>query len=154
MGNYKNGFDKDFLTRTLEILDDLESKKFTPYNITLLLNCTLSLLCLPIQRTEDVKFSLSCVNELHILEVQLPTNIHPDTKGSKTLEQQIMYRIRNSFAHLHIETNKNIIDENIKTITIWNISENRKNFEITFTTKQLNIFCKYVATSYLKYLAA
>lgn len=152
MGNYKSGFDKDFLTRTLKILNDLEIEKFTPYNITLLLNCTLSLLCLPIQRTEDISFSHSCINQLRSLEVQLPSDMQPDINGNRTPEQQLMNRIRNSFAHLHIETNKNIADENIKTITIWNISGKRKNFEVTFTTIQLNIFCKFVATEYLRYL--
>lgn len=47
MGDYANGFEIDFLDRTLKILIDLEKKEFTKYNITLLLNCTLALLCLP-----------------------------------------------------------------------------------------------------------
>lgn len=153
MGEYKKGFDIEFLERTLTIIEDLEKNQFTKYNITLLLNCALALLCLPTQRnSRNSTFCKNCVDYLKTIKIDLPININPDLTNRRTIEQQIIHYIRNAFAHLHIETNKYASDENIKSVTIWNESSGTNNFELTFSTLQLSKFCKFVANQYLENL--
>ena len=41
-------FDRDFIIRTLDIIDNCS--KYTKYEVTLLINCLLALVTLPIER--------------------------------------------------------------------------------------------------------
>lgn len=157
MVEYTDGFGKDFVMRTMNILDDLQDKRSFPYEVTLLLNCALALLCLPVQLIEEkpcetVRFSESCINKLEMLGVSIEKgSINPDTNNGRTKDQQIMCYMRNGVAHLHIKLNNGIGIPEIETITIWNVSNNGvRNFEITFTVKQLNNFLKFVAHEFLK----
>lgn len=88
---------------------------------------------------------MNCVSKLKNMNIAIPQDIQPDTRNNKTVEQQIIHRIRNGFAHLNIKTNERTDDVNIKTITVRNNNGNRDNFVITFTSEQLNEFCRYVA---------
>ncbi len=49
MDEYVKAFDEEFIKRTQSIIEQADSLK---YSFTLLLNCTLALVCLPIERSQ------------------------------------------------------------------------------------------------------
>ncbi len=133
-------FKQNFIERTLNILDEYSDN--TQYDVTLLLNCLLSLVVFPIEETKDeisLKseiFKDKCVNKLEELK---------NKKAYINKDSENFFRnIRNSIAHLNIKTNSK--NEIIEDITLWD----KPNFRINISVDNLRKFARFVAEQYLQ----
>lgn len=149
-------FDRDFIERTIEILDNCS--KYTKYDVTLLLNCLLALVTLPIERkkyhknilldSETVNFQKDCVEKIKQLKNE--DNYYNDN------DEYFFNNIRNAIAHLHILVDKGKSDNMIENVTLINAENEHKfkdgiiNLSINISVENLRIFAKYVAEEYLK----
>lgn len=142
-------FDKEFVERTLDILDrNIGNEK---YDVTLLLNCLLGLVTLPIEREKDdiasEKFKDDCVSKMKNLCEYIKV---------KTNDKIVFNNIRNSIAHLHIEVENSPYVGKIDYIILRNAKDNndykqgKYNLVIKISVNNLREFAKYVATEYLK----
>ena len=141
-------FDKEFIERTLEVLERLSPK--TEYEVTLLLNCLLALVTLPIEREKEsdlLKFQSHCNDKLRELKNE---RLYID----ETRDENIFFRnIRNSIAHLYIELEESSIKNQIDGVVLRNYTIAGKcNFQISLSIENLNKFAKFVAKEYLKVL--
>lgn len=145
---YSN-FKKDFVSRTINILEDTSKK--TQYEVTLLLNCLLGLMVFPIESTKSNKnceLKVNCVKKLIKMEVikkpKLVTNLD---------YYKIFKSMRNAVSHGHIETSgTNDYIEGIKfsDFDCNNLDEPHTCLE--FNVEQLKEYALYVATQYLELL--
>lgn len=149
-------FDKDFVSRTMKILDDCSGK--TEYEVTLLLNCLLALVTLPIERNkitkkvkqEDkmIEFQRDCVNKIEELR-----NEKDYINNNK---EYFFNNIRNAIAHLHIELEEGCYRKDIENIILRNALDEDEfknknyNLQLNISVNNLMLFAKYVAEEYLK----
>ena len=140
-------FEKDFVERTLNIIEN--SPTLSDYDVTLLLNCLLSLIVLPVE-SEKGNYSLkadeykhNCVKKLCELT---------DLNINKIQYDKVFVYIRNSIAHLNIKilNNNNIIEK--VSFTDYSIS-GKKIFHFTISVGDLKILAKYIAINYLKLIS-
>ena len=94
-------FDKEFVERTKKIIEH-PSSITNEYNITLLINCMLGLVSLPIEKTgnysKNEKFKTAIITKIHDMNVTQKSND----------EYQVFKAIKNALSHAHIEIrNKN-----------------------------------------------
>lgn len=146
MSEMKN-FKRDFVERTIKVLN--QNYNDTRYEVTLLLNCLLGMVTLPIEEKKDIKnndivdrFQDDCAEKLKELAIKVKSKI----KNNKLLFRNI----RNSIAHLKIETNPQ--NNEIETIELKNLNKGNKGIEtlyILISVKNLKIFAEYVANEYL-----
>ena len=141
-------FDKEFIERTLEILENLSSK--TEYEVTLLLNCLLALVTLPIEREKEsdlVEFQRICNRKLKELK-------NPELYIGKKLSRKYFFRnIRNSIAHLYIDPKPNTNGKYIDGVILRNYTDSGNcNFLISISVENLKKFAVFVAEEYLKIL--
>ncbi len=150
-------FDKDFVKRTLDILE--ECSQYTEYDVTLLLNCLLALVTLPIEKNkikknniqdaDIIKFQNDCVDKMKELENLM------DTDNSKNDEKFFFNNIRNAIAHLHIELEESLYNGQIENVILRNALNDKEfhdkkyNLQINISVDNLKIFAKYVANEYL-----
>lgn len=136
-------FDRDFVARTRQLLFRIEGDNPDfEYNVTLLLNCLLGLLTLPIERKKDhtsptsVAFQKTSIAKLHNLGVLIhnPQSL-PDDK--------VFRKIRNAIAHLNIEIGDDPAPDINKIIL------KDHNLEVEFTFAQLKDFALAVSELYL-----
>ncbi len=150
-------FDKDFVKRTEEVL--LSCYKNTEYEVTLLLNCLLALVSLPLERNKvtangnsDIKiinFQKNCKSKLRELK-----NSYKEEKFNPN-DKYILNHIRNAIAHLHISLEEssyngqiqNIILRDSRNIQKFNVKD--YNFAINISVENLKKFAIYVANEYL-----
>ncbi|MBR1385485.1 MAG: hypothetical protein IJ568_01500 [Bacilli bacterium] len=144
MSEMKN-FKVEFVERTLKIIKDDKLK--TEYEVTLLLNCLLGMITLPIETTKDEKskqiiedYKTNCINELKLLAKIEIINEQDDNAFRS---------IRNSIAHLEITPiNSNGVISSVK-FKDYNDS-NKKVLSLTIEVNNLKKFAIYVAEEYLK----
>lgn len=141
-------FDKEFIERTLEILEGLSSK--TEYEVTLLLNCLLALVTLLIEREKEsdlIEFQRSCNRKIRELKNE---QLYID----ETEDENIFFRnIRNSIAHLNIKLEESPIENQIDGVVMKNYTRAGKcNFQVSISVENLRVFAKFVAEEYLKVL--
>ena len=151
MGEYIEPFDKEFLKRTKKILKHAD---FAKYNVTLILNCTLALICLPIERSnndyknnpaEYDRLFQSLADKLDELLVIV------DEYGQTIPPKQKMKCLRNGIAHIKIEAvnGRNRIHG---TIIEGTTKQNGMNYRCAFgfTKNQLTDFAVFMVDQYLK----
>ncbi len=137
-------FKKDFVLRTKKLITDLCDDEFE-YNVTLLLNCLMGLICLPVEETDkkDHIFVPNCVQKLKEMYV-LGKNNNDDW--------QIFRSLKNAMSHMHVEVKS--CEGCIRHIGLWDkypkASENHT--ELLFTIEQLREYALYVADEHLKRL--
>ncbi len=152
MGEYIESFDKEFLKRTKSIIKHSDLLK---YNVTLILNCTLSLICLPIERSNeeyesnkaeyDILFSNLC-QKIKDLGVNIT-----DTTDA-TPNKQLLKCLRNGIAHIKLEAING--SGKISGVIITGSTKYHKtNYSCTFrfSKKQLKDFANYMVDEYLKF---
>ena len=138
MGN----FDKDFVERTKWIVENISCQ----YEITLLLNCMLALVSLPIEKTEtggnSSEFRRKCVEKLSELGV-IEENTSPD---------KIFRAVKNALSHMYIEPVSQ--NQKITSIKIWDKlpGTERCHTRLNFSVSQLKEFALYVADLHLERL--
>ena len=148
-------FDKDFVERTLNILNNCSDK--TEYEVTLLLNCLLALVTLPIERNKVSKkeinckkakdFQIDCVNKLEELK--------NDKDYINTEKEYFFNNIRNAIAHLHIEVENGAYKNEIENVIFRNALDAKEfkkknyNLQVSISVNNLKLFAEYVAEQYL-----
>lgn len=151
MGAYVEPFDKEFLKRTRSIIKNVDLIR---YNVTLLLNCTLALVCLPIEKcNDDYGNNQQAYNDLF---ARLCTKmdallIYIVEQRPNTPAKQKLKCLRNGIAHVKMtavnETEK-IAGVSITGSTKLNGTTYTCTFE--FSKKQLREFSLYMADEYLR----
>lgn len=144
MAEMKN-FKRDFVKRTIEILD--KNYENTEYEVTLLLNCLLGMVSLPIEDKKSskdnhvVQFENDCVQKLKQLSIKFQSNDSTD---------QLFRNIRNSICHMHIEPSayQGYI-ENINFRNFSNGNKGKLTFWVIISVENLREFANYVAKEYL-----
>lgn len=138
MGN----FDKDFVERTKWIVENISCQ----YEITLLLNCMLALVSLPIEKTKtdgnSSEFRRKCVEKLSELGVIEESASH----------KRIFRAVKNALSHMYIEPVSQ--NQEIISINIWDKlpSAEESHTRLKFSVSQLKEFALYVADLHLERL--
>ena len=138
MGN----FDKDFVERTKWIVENISCQ----YEITLLLNCMLALVSLPIEKTEtggnSSEFRRKCVEKLSELGVIEEGTSH----------KRIFRAVKNALSHMYIEHVSQ--NQEITSIRIWDKLPNYRecHTKLNFSVSKLKEFALYVADLHLERL--
>lgn len=151
MGEYIKPFDEEFLKRTRSIIAHADLLK---YNVTLILNCTLSLICLPIERSNaeynvnpqgyDSLFSDLCA------QLRQDGVVITETTNN-TPNKQLLKCLRNGIAHIKM----NAVNDRGQ-ITGVEITGSTKHQNTTysctfqFTKKQLKNFANFMVKRYLQ----
>lgn len=136
MSQYAGEFNKEFLKRTEKILQEYNGE----YEITLLLNCTLSLICLPIELLKNENYEVidAVCNKLNNLKTKI------EMRGEKIKENENYLKLRalrNGIAHLNISLSEK--ENKIENITIKGTTNYKKTTYIfEFTCENLKVFCK------------
>lgn len=105
MSEYTGKFDKDLLERTKHIIENVETK----YEFTLLLNCSLSLICQPIEKlnTNIIENRGRKAKNYEIIN-QVASVLKKYNRNLNGSNLQILRCLRNGIAHLNIShTNSN-----------------------------------------------
>lgn len=139
MSEYAGAFDKEFLERTIEII---EGYKETKYEFTLLLNCTLALICLPLEKLNKSKnYELIDLVGEEIVKSQI------ELKGKHS---EILRCLRNGIAHLRIKpmNSKNKLD---KIEIIGNTNNYKLQNKFIFTYNELKELVLEIIKIYDRY---
>ncbi len=150
-------FDKEFVKRTKDVL--INCYKNTDYEVTLLLNCLLALVSLPMERKKvivkenvDIKiieFRKKCIDKLN----NLKNNYKEEIFNSK--DRYILNHIRNAIAHLHISLEESPYNGQIQNIILRDAEDIHKfkvqdyNFAINISVENLKEFAIYVSDEYI-----
>lgn len=105
MSEYTGKFDRDLLERTKHIIENVE----TEYEFTLLLNCSLSLICQPIEKlnTNIIENHGRKAKNYEIID-QVASALKKYNRNLNGSNLQILRCLRNGIAHLNIShTNLN-----------------------------------------------
>jgi hypothetical protein len=157
-----NDADLEFVQRTQHIINNYKEK----YDFTLLLNCTLGLIILPLEvnRKQKLNFLNGNLDDIDVIKSILqndPEHIFKPTKRnlktnkyeetSKTL-LNFLYKIRNSIAHF---ANSKPINEGgiwtkIKLKDINKFNKGNIELELTISEKDLKNLAQYLSDEYLK----
>ncbi len=139
-------FDREFVERTISIIEHPSSIE-SEYDITLLTNCMLALVVLPIESTSNSsiskKFRSEIVNELARMNV-IKTNLD---------NGKLFRAIKNAISHMHIEFQNK--DGNIDSIVFWDKIPGEKEYHtvLQFSAQQLKDFALFVANKHLNRLS-
>ena len=134
-------FNKQFVERTKKIVHDYCTNG-CEYDVTLLLNCLLGLVSLPIEqaRVNEISFQNECVNKLELMRVLLRTS-----NDNKTF-----HSIKNALSHMYIDIeNKHGIVESVY-FSDKRSNSNTNHTEMKFTIAQLKEFALFVADKHLE----
>lgn len=151
MGSYKEIYEIEFITRTKEILNKYNKRK-GGYKLTLLLNCLVSLIILPSERSGFDKPPLWDIMTKHIDFFN--TKIHPVwSDGKEHTLGEFVKKLRNGIAHQNINPiNKN---NQFVGVKIWNINYKKAiDFEVEFNRHTLHEFANLIADQYLHHISA
>ena len=138
-------FKKEFVERTMDIIDNCSHA--TDYEVTLLLNCLLGLVTLPIENeknndtNESQIFKDICVNKLDELSSSF--------KVKDGEEKNIFRNIRNAIAHLNIKIENSPYKNKIDSVTLINYKDKTITLEFTIKVDKLKEFAKFVANEYI-----
>lgn len=138
-----NEFDRDFVERTKWIIQNVDCK----YEVTLLLNCMLGLVSLPIEKTGnsdgDKGFKNACVQKL----VEMNVIKKNTSEGNKVFRSP-----RNAVSHLHICPTST--GDSIEKIILSDMVEKnaQPHTQLEFTVEQLREFALFVADKHLERL--
>ena len=136
-------FDRDFVERTKWIIENVKC----PYEVTLLLNCMLGLVNLPIEQTGnndgDEAFKSACVQKLDKMGVVIKKNINKD---------KVFRSPKNAVSHLHICPTS--MGDSIEKIILSDMLEKnaQPHTQLEFTVDQLREFAQFVADKHLERL--
>lgn len=137
-----NEFDRDFVERTKWIIQNVDCK----YEVTLLLNCMLGLVNLPIEQTGntngDKGFKNACVQKLEEMNVI----------KEKADKSRLFRSPRNAVSHLHICPTST--GDSIEKIILSDMVEKnaQPHTQLEFTVEQLREFALFVADKHLERL--
>ncbi len=135
-------FKKEFVERTRELICDQAFVNYQ-YDVTLLLNCMLALVSLPIENTDthDATFQQACVQKLKAMGV---VQIDPRDNG------KLFRSVKNALSHMHIEIVNS--DQIIDRIYLRDQSRNaiRYHTELCFSVEQLREYALFVAELHIK----
>lgn len=138
-------FNRDFVERTIEILNDCS--RYTERDVTLLLNCSLGMVTLPIELEKNKtnkkvkQFKIDCVNKMKELS---------EVEKNECNDESFFENIRNAIAHLNIEVeNSNNKIESIKFKNLEHGNTGKCTLKISIIPSNLKIFMEYVAKEYL-----
>ena len=150
MSMYAGTFNKEFLNRTKKIIKNVE----TEYRFTLLLNCTLALICLPIEKmignnTEIITKVCKTLEKLEVPVVELRDESAKNVEQEK-LNYFKLRALRNGIAHLNIES-VNEKDKLQSFIINGDSYKHKIEFSFTFTEDTLEKFSYEMIDIYLKY---
>lgn len=143
-------FDKDFVIRTKELLSEFYDN--TEREVTLLLNCLLALVVLPVERKNGenaIKFQEKCVDKMGALKNSIADEIFNE-------DRHTFNHIRNAIAHLHIELEESNYKNKISNVIFIdaNSSSHYKNkdynFKISISVDNLKKFAIYIADEFIK----
>ena len=149
-------FDKEFIERTINILENCS--KHTEYEVTLLLNCLLALVTLPIERNKIKKGNIQSkkITTFQKDSVEKIKELKNEREYINICEEYFFNNIRNSIAHLHIELEESNYKNRIENIILRNakndIEFNKKNYDlqINISVQNFKKFALYVAKEYIK----
>lgn len=140
-------FDKDFVMRTRELLLGDIQRKSVEYDVTLQLNCLLSMVTLPLERkrnendTVDVAFKKSCIDFLRQnATIEL---------GAQKSDDYLMMDVRDAIAHLHIQVEPDPRGE-IQNVVLENIYNHKYEFRCRMSVQTLKDFALHVTNEYLR----
>ncbi len=139
-------FKKNFVERTLEIIKNNYGN--TEYEVTLLLNCLLALVSLPIEMKKNEcgkkvdDFMADCVEKMKELSLECTADISYKT---------FFRNIRNAIAHLNIQVVSDCFHKNIEKIVLKskNIHKKTEVLKIEIQVENLKVFAEYIAEEYL-----
>lgn len=146
MSIYAGTFDKEFLTRTQKILAEYTGE----FKFTLLMNCTLSLICLPIENIKENNTEI--IDKVYEKVVELGIEVNLSDDKSKALETNYLKlrALRNGIAHLNISPINS--DIKLESIMITGKTENyNKEYKFTYSEDKLEKFCQELLKIYLDY---
>lgn len=146
MSIYAGTFDKEFITRTQKILAEYTGE----FKFTLLMNCTLSLICLPIENIKENNTEIIDRVYEKLEELDIEINLIKDK--SKALETNYLKlrALRNGIAHLNITPINS--DNKLGSITIIGETESHnKKYKFTYSEDKLEKFCQELLNIYLDY---
>lgn len=144
MSEYIGIFDQEFLTRTKNILEEYNG----PYEFTLLLNCTLSLICLPVEVLKKDNFGKPNLEIVTQIADELRSILHKEEKNDLAL----LKCLRNGIAHLKIIfINSNNKLERVIINGGTTIDDNNYNLIFKFKQKQLKDFALSITNLFLEY---
>lgn len=149
--SYTKAFEKEFITRTQSIIKQADS---IDYSVTLLLNCTLALVCLPIERSQNVTGDSVAIyntlisklaDKLDALHVIISETVSP------TPPKQKLKCLRNGIAHIVMDA----INEkgSITGVTIQGSTTHRSisySCSFHFSKEQLKKYALFMSSEYLK----
>ena len=140
-------FHKDFVMRTKDLLSGDIQRKSVEYDVTLQLNCLLSMIILPLERKRnddnpvDIAFKKSCIDFLR----QNATI----TLGEQKPDEYLMMDIRDAIAHLRIAVEPDPYGE-IQDIVLENRYNKKYEFCCRMSVKTLKDFALHVTNEYLR----
>ncbi len=140
--------ERDFILRTLKILEQYEEVKIQPhYETTLLLNCFVGLLMLPQQEWYDnISTDLITQKEWGLSPTYISFLKIGETKNVRT----VATHLRNSVSHYNFKAFSNKKEE-ISSIYFFDQDrQENKTFEATIPIRNLKIFIKLFSTRILK----
>lgn len=146
MSEYAGAFNKEFLNRTKNIIETHTGE----YEATLLLNCTLALICLPIEKLINDNYEI--INQVYskLEELKIPITLKTDLSKEPENNYMIIKALRNGIAHLGIDAVN--ADKKLSAFIITGTTENfKKKYEFYFTLEKLRKFCDEMLNIYLKY---
>lgn len=145
MSEYAKTFNKEFLNRTKNIIETYTGE----YEATLLLNYTLSLICLPIEKLIGNNYEI--INQVYSKLEELKIPIISKKNNTKEENNYIKIKaLRNGIAHLGIDAVN--ADKKLSALTITRTTEKfKKKYEFYFTLEKLRKFCDEMLDIYLKY---
>ncbi len=148
MSAYIDTFDEEFLCRTKKIIADTP----TEYKFTLLLNCTLALICLPIENMKGNNTEIidEVCETLEKLEVSVELIKKPDGVKQEKLNYFKLKALRNGIAHLNIES-VNEKDKLQSFIINGDSYDHKIKFSFTFAEETLQNFSYEMLNIYLRY---
>ncbi len=150
MSEYKEKFDKEFLIRTKKIIQ--EADKFE-YSVTLLLNCTLSLICLPIERSDGPSYRndrlyddlASKLNNLDVIIDEMNRN------NLNIPSRPKLKCLRNGIAHIKMDSvNKDEKITGVKIVGGTKYKNVKYKCKFNFTAEQLKEFSLFIVDKYLE----
>ncbi len=151
MGNYQD-FDKDFVIRTMNLIDQYEDiwpqfKFEQQYNYTLLFNCLLGLIVLP---KEHLSTSIS--NDRLTNEAKISMGLNNSVIENLVLREDNLFglieALRHSVAHFDFRIASKDDNNRIDQISFWD--QNRpKRLIASFEASELLDFLRYYTTQLL-----
>lgn len=144
--------DKEFVQRTKAVIEELYETGCT-YEVTLLINCMLALVALPIERSSNSsrnKDFRSAIKE-KLRELKVVEKSNDDTK--------LFRSIKNALSHMHIEIKNS--NGKINEVWFWDVDFDKKrphtikqaHTVLRFSISQLKEFAIFVANKHLDRLS-